>query len=195
MPDIKVLRVEVKHSEQYGDKKILHIDDGSKWNVAEKKPFYKDISGPGIYYADFKDFQGKPYIAYLKFKGALDGQNQATAGSQAVMGTGTPSAAQIGLKERLAADKKRQDDIRLEFYCGIAKDILVANKKDGEDINHNEVIAIGLDLYKKHLDVLEMLQAQAAGMEQAKQSQTGTQYSRAKAALEADKAAEEDPPF
>lgn len=197
MPDIKVLRVEVKHSEQYGNRKILHVDDGSKWNVAEKKPFYNAVTGPGVYDADFKDFQGKPYIAYLKFKCALDAQNQATSPVKAA-GNGNVAAAnyEANMKLRMEADKKRQDDIRLEFYCGVAKDILIANKKKDEPINHNDVIAMGADLYKKHLDMLEMMQAQAEGKADATKSVTGTAYSRAEAALkEAEKAEEEDTPF
>lgn len=186
MPDITVTRVEVNHSDKYGDKKILHLDDGSKWNVAEKKPFYNEISGPGVYTADFKEFQGKPYIAFLRFKGAMQGQNRPTTGSAPVLGTGSA----VGLKERLEADKKRQDDIRLEFYCGVAKDILIANKKKDQDINHNQVIELGVDLYKKHLDMLEMLRAQA---ENPILTVNDTTYNRAKAAL--DEAKEEKPPF
>lgn len=167
MPDIKVTRVEVKKSEQYGNKKILHVEDGSKWNVRDNKAFYDDVSGPGIYSVEFKEYQGKQYISYLRFKSALNGQNQATSPVQSAGGTSMAgSSYDANMKLRLNADKKRQDDIRLEFYCGVAKDILIANKKDKEVVNHNEVIAIGLDLYKKHLDALEMLQEQEAGKNQ-----------------------------
>jgi len=199
--DIKVVRIEVNHSDKYGEKKILHVDDGTKWNVRADKPFYKNVVGPGIYDATFKEFQGHEYISYLKFKSAADGQNQATTNetpaSGMVVAKGNYEAA---LKAKMDADKKRQDDIRLEFYCGVAKDILIANKKAGKDINHRDVLAIGLDLYKAHLEVLEMVQLQNQGKEMAKVSKTGTgisSYEKAEAAVEAakDKEAEEEPPF
>ena len=197
MPDINVLKVEVRHSDQYGDKKILHVDDGSKWNVTEKKPFYGEVKGPGIYSADFKDYQGKPYISWLKFKGALNAQNQATTAPAAASGTGsTQSNYDANLKLRLAADKKRQDDIRLEFYCGVAKDILIANKEDGQVINPSDVINLGVMLYKSHLESLEILDLQAQGKAEAAKSHTGTTtYSKAEEALKKAEAAEEEPPF
>ena len=193
MPDIKVLRVEVRHSEQYGDKKILHLDDGSKWNVSEKKPFYASISGPGTYTAEFKEFQGKPYISYLKLNAALNGQNQATTNVSAGSGTTTAAANyEANLKARLAADKKRQDDIRLEFYCGVAKDILIANKPEGVAvIDYHDVIGMGVELYKMHLEALDMLQAQADGKNQPVSS-TGPTYQKAKEELEKAKASEGD---
>jgi hypothetical protein len=191
MPEIKVLRVEVKHSEQYGNRKVLHVDDGSKWNVAEKKPFYNSVTGPGLYEAEFKDYQGKPYIAYIRFKGALDAQNQATSPVKAA-GNGSVAGAgyEANLKARLEADKKRQDDIRLEFYCGIAKDILIANSEKGMVINPNDVLAIGCDLYKKHLEALELLQAQTAPAP----SSTGTAYERATAELRKTELSEDEIP-
>lgn len=193
MPDIKVLRVEVNHSEKYGDKKILHLDDGSKWNVAEKKPFYASITGPGTYTAEFKEFQGKPYIAYMKFKAALDGQNTAKTSVSGGSGTGTAVANyEANLKLRLEADKKRQDDIRLEFYCGVAKDILIANKQEGAMINHRDVIGMGLDLYRMHLEALDMLQAQLEGKTQVTSPNSDTTYNKAKAELEK---ATDDVPF
>lgn len=196
MPDIKVLRVEVNHSDKYGDKKVLHLDDGSKWNVSEKKPFYNSISGPGTYVAEFKEFQGKPYISYLKLKAALDGQNQARTNVSTGSGTSTAAANyEANLKLRLEADKKRQDDIRLEFYCGVAKDILIANKPEGiSTIDYHDVIGMGVELYKMHLDALDMLQAQSEGKTQPV-SNTGVTYQKAKEELEKAKAAEEEPPF
>ncbi len=194
MPDIKVLRVEVNHSDKYGDKKILHLDDGSKWNVAEKKPFYASITGPGTYTAEFKEFQGKPYIAYMKLKSALDGQNQARTNVSNSSGTTTAAANyEANLKLRLEADKKRQDDIRLEFYCGVAKDILIANKQEAI-IDYHDVIGMGVELYKMHLDALDLLQAKGAN---APVSSTGPTYQKAKEELEKAKAAEseEDTPF
>ena len=66
--DINVTRVEVQANSKYGPKKVLYVDDGTKWNVAEKKPFYNLITGPGMYSVEIADFQGKPYIKYLSKK-------------------------------------------------------------------------------------------------------------------------------
>ena len=195
MEDIKVVKVDEIKSDKYGDKKVLTVEDGSKWNVNEKKPFYHIISGPGIYCADFKEFQGKQYISYLKFKSALDGQNQPTTGFSHAGGVTIPASSyDANMKARLNADKKRQDDIRLEFYCGIAKDILIANKKDGVDINPNDTIAIGLDLFKRHVDILNNMYAEEEKNKQVP-SDNGDTYRRAKEAVEELKAATYDDAF
>lgn len=191
MPDIKVKQVEVKHSAQYGDRKVLHLEDGSKWNISEKKSFYGAVTGPGIYTAEFKEYNGKPYIAYIALKCALDGQNQPTANLSAGANTQAARANyEASLKQRMEADKKRQDDIRLEFYCGVAKDILIANKTDNTPINYADVMAMGKDLYKMHVATLDMLQAQEDSNMAA--NETSSQYDRAKAALEENNA---NPPF
>lgn len=163
--DIKVIQVEVKESPQYGKRKVLHVDDGSKWNVSSKKPFYDDVVGPGIYSVSIKQFNGKDYISYLSFKGAIQGQTAAVAGFSTPVGVPTPenvkaavagvNAENNALQMRLEADKKRQDDIRLEFYCGLAKDIAIANKKDGVDISPLSVVACGYTMYNRHLSLLK----------------------------------------
>lgn len=152
MPDIKVVRVEKQESPKYGAKKVLYVDDGSKWNVSSKKPFYDAVTGPGMYSVNIKDFNGTQYISYLEFKGALNAQN---ATSQPVSSTGGSGSSGTNYQAKIDADKKRQDDIRLEFYCGLAKDIMIANKKDGVDINPNTVMAYGWAMYNRHLNLLE----------------------------------------
>ena len=159
--ELNVTRVEVRHSEQFGDKKVLHVTDGTKWNVAEKKPFYSSITGPGVYEADFDEYKGKPYIKFLRFKGALKPQNQATTGSNAATNGSTAAAYNNGLKERLAADKRRQDDIRLEFYCGLVKDVMIANKKKDVDVDLDKIQEKAYALFKSHNAMLDM--AEVAG--------------------------------
>lgn len=186
MPDIKVVKVENLGSLKYGNKKVLHLEDGSKWNVSEKKPFYDSVTGPGLYNAEFKEFQGKPYISFLSFKCSLNGQNQPTASVSAGSGTSMPKPNYEAVNEaRLKADKARQDDIRLEFYCGIAKDILIANKKDGVDIDMKDVVFNGKQMYQDHLEALETIYLQAIGKAQAKEAIANKQA----------ELAEEEPPF
>lgn len=197
MPDIKVVKIEQKNSEKYGNTKVLHLEDGSKWNVRDSKPFYESVVGPGIYYAEFKEFQGKEYISFLRFKSALEASNQAATGFSGNSGTSTAgNTYEATAKARLNADKKRQDDIRLEFYCGVAKDILIANKKDGVDINYNDVIGIGSDLYKKHVEMLRLMQEEEIGKtKMPEEYMLSANEKAAKAAAEARRLEEESDSF
>lgn len=160
--DINVIRVEVHKSPKFGDKKILHVDDGTSWNVAQKKPFYDKVTGPGLYSVEVDEYKGKPYIRSLYPKGTVTGQNRPTTNVSAGAGTQARVASyEAGLEKRLDADKKKQDDIRLEFYCGLVKDVAIANKQGKELIDLDKIQEEAFRLFKMHSSLLEMAQAQS----------------------------------
>lgn len=178
--DINVTKVEVQVSGKYGPKKVLHVSDGTQWNVAEKKPFYSLITGPGIYSVEIADFQGKPYIKYLSKKS--NASAHATAGGTSV----SKSAGNFDYKAKLEADKVRQNEIALEFYCGLVKDVVIANKKDGEEIDCLAIQDMAFSLLKNHKKLIEMIDAQEEpAVEEAKST-----YQKAMDSL-----AEEEAPF
>jgi hypothetical protein len=183
--DINVIRVEMHKSAQYGDKKILHVDDGTKWNVAQKKPFYDKVTGPGLYSIDVAEFQGKPYIKSLYPK------NVAGAPAAVKSTTVKNTSYEAGLEKRLDADKKKQDDIRLEFYCGLVKDVAIANKQGKELIDLDKIQEEAFRLFKMHSALLEMAQAQG---NTSKTSLMPTAQ-QCEAELAKAKEAEEEPPF
>ena len=183
---INVTRVENNNSVKYGKRKILHVDDGTSWNVAEKKPFYNSVTGPGMYEVEMAEFQGKPYIKYLKPANA--GAKPATG---ATVSTVAKPSTGIDYKAKLEQDKARQDDIRLEFYCGLVKDIMIANKKKDEDISLEKVQDDAYALFKRHLRLLEL--ASVAGQE--KPAEMKPAYQKASEELAKAEAAEEEVPF
>lgn len=187
--DINVVKVDVVNSAKFGTKKVLHVDDGTKWNVSEKKPFYGFVNGPGKYNVEIGDFNGTPYIKYLK---ALDNGSKTPA--SAVSSASGSGASPDNYKARLAADRMRQNEIALEFYCGLAKDIMIANKKDGEVIDMQEVQDAGWALFKRHKSMLELADMND---QPAKPAEVKSTFQKATEALTAEKAAEEniEPPF
>ena len=64
--DINVVKVDVVNNGKFGPKKVLTVADGTKWNIPQKKPFYNLVTGPGMYSVEVDDFNGNPYIKYLK---------------------------------------------------------------------------------------------------------------------------------
>lgn len=137
--DINVTRVEVQANSKYGPKKVLYVDDGTKWNVAEKKPFYNLITGPGMYSVEIADFQGKPYIKYLSKKGGA-----------AISATPAAVKPQEGANssDKLAFEKAKQNDILVEFYARLAFDIL--NAKNPGKVSSGEVMLEAGRLVRLH---------------------------------------------
>lgn len=127
--DINVTRVEVQANSKFGPRKVLYVADGTKWNVAEKKPFYNLITGPGMYSVEIADFQGKPYIKYLSKKGG--------AATDTTPAAGKPQEG-ANLSDKLAFEKAKQNDILVEFYARLAFDIL--NAKNPGNVSSSEVM-------------------------------------------------------
>lgn len=183
--DINVVKVDVVNNGKFGPKKVLTVDDGTKWNVAEKKPFYGLVTGPGMYNVEIGDFNGTPYIKYLKPLNA-----EPKTASSAVSSNAPKSASGFDYKTKLAADRERQNEIALEFYCGLAKDVAIANKKQGVDIDLQEIQDNAWALFKRHKSLLQLADVVSEPPAPAEMKST---YQKAVESLQAD--AEEEPPF
>ena len=183
--EINVVKVDVVNSGKFGPKKVLTVSDGTKWNVSQKKPFYNLVTGPGTYSVEIGDFNGTPYIQYLK---PLNAAPKSAPG--AALG-GNPKAAQgFDYKLKLEAEKERQTEIALEFYCGLVKDVKIANKKDGEDIDLQEIQDLAYAMLKRHKSLVQMA---TAVTDTPAPAEVKTTYQKAVESLEKDK--EEEPPF
>lgn len=187
--DINVVKVDVINSGKFGPKKVLTVDDGTKWNVAQKKPFYNLVTGPGMYSVEVGDFNGTPYIKYLKPM-----QNAPKTAQGSVSGSLPKQVSGFDYKAKLEADRTRQNEIALEFYCGLAKDVMIANKKDGEDIDLQEVQDNAFALFKRHQSLLQLADAVTTGPSKPEMKPA---YQKAEEELAKAKEAEleEDPPF
>lgn len=185
--DINVVKVDVVNNGKYGPKKVLTVDDGTKWNVTEKKPFYNLVTGPGMYSVEMGDFNGTPYIKFLKPM-----QNAPKTASGSVSNAGARPNAGYDYKAKLEADRNKQNEIALEFYCNLAKDVAIANKKDGVDIDLQAIQDDAYALFKRHKSLLEMANAITAP---ATAPEMKTTYQKAVESLEKDAMAEEEPPF
>lgn len=158
--NINVVKIDVKQT-KFGIKKELLAYDGKKYRVGSRQKFYDDVQNPGVYAIEMGDYEGKPFVKSLKYVGNLPSDNKFVPKTNAA----TASVSADALKAKAEQDRKRQDDIRLEFYCNIAKDILIANKKANEDISFDDVMWNAKKMYVKHLDILSMLDAEAKGIE------------------------------
>lgn len=158
--EITVTRVNVEET-KFGVKKVLYATDGNKYRIGSRQKFYDDVQDPGIYSITMGDFNGKPFVKWLEYKGPLPSQNKFVPKTNAV--AGAPANAQ--LTDKLYFERKKQDDIRLEFYTGIAKDLAIANKQGNLPIDPLDVQHMAMKMVKTHMEILEMIDAQAKSLE------------------------------
>ena len=151
--DITVTKVDVEET-KFGVKKVLYAKDGNKYRVGSKQRFYDEVRGPGIYSITMGEYNGKPFVKNLEFKMAAPGELSASAN---VSMAGNKQGQSF--EEKMLMDKRKQDDIRLEFYTGIAKDIAIANKKEGEDIDISAVQIMAKNMVITHLKMLPIIDA------------------------------------
>ena len=153
--EVNIIKIE-KSETKFGVKKVLTAEDGTTYKISSKQKFYDSIVSTGMYELKMDEYQGHPFVAWATFKG---GYNQLSGASNPALPT-TKKVDSKSYEDKLKADKERQNDIRLEFYCNLAKDIAIANKKDGVDVSYEEVQEIGRKMYYKHLVILGIMKAE-----------------------------------
>lgn len=182
--DIKIVSIRVV-SDKFGTKKILKAEDGLEYKVTQKQKFYNDVKGPGVYEIRMGEYKGHPFVEWASFKSALPSDAKKEEATKAVMA--------VMSDKRIEMDKRRQNDIRLEFYCGLVKDVMIANKKKDEDIKLEDIMPAATALYKDHIKTLDILDVQEEAVAEADKPITAA---RAEAEIAKAKAAEdEEPPF
>ena len=162
--EIKVTKVYTEET-KFGVKKVLCADDGKKYRVGSRQRFYDTVQEPGIYELTMGDFQGKPFVKWLEFVKPLDDNGAAPVAKDNVQTAAAPAGAMVAAAEKLSFERKKQDDIILEFYTGIAKDICIANKQGNELIDPINVQHMAKKMVVSHKRILSLLDAEFKAME------------------------------
>lgn len=141
--------VEAKEG-KFGMYKTLFFDDGSKMSITKQNRCYDVFTGPGEYDIGTRQYNGKEVISSAKKIGKGD------AGSVAqTVASFKPTSAAQAAEDRLAFDRAKQRDIMIECYMGIAKDIALANKKDGENVTVKAIGDLVTELIAAHCNIKE----------------------------------------
>lgn len=132
----------VKIEEQDGKypKKILFTDRGEKINVNKSNKCYDYVVAPGPYSIEWGEWQGKKFVKTLKFNGDHSLQYK------------KPQQGAV-LAEKTVSYDDKQRDIKMEFYAGVAKDILISRNKP---FNAKDVMCIAKDMMLMHNDIIVM---------------------------------------
>lgn len=156
---VKVIRIEVKN-DKFGTKKHLFTDDGQEYKVGTKNKCYSSITANGTYELTMSLFNDKPFVKWAKLLNAASGATPATV-AQPKPATGI---AMIKTDpDKMAFEKRKQDEIRLEFYSTLAKDVLIHN---GEKVISAEmVMTFAEELAKIHCQILDGKCAKAREIE------------------------------
>lgn len=144
-----VVRIELSEN-QYGQKKQVVLASGSTLNVTSKNRCFNAFTIPGEYDIVTRDFNGKMAVQSAR---RLGDSKVMPANIQQPVARPVSNVAAQTLDKKLEFDKARQKDIMIECYMGIAKDIVVANKKDG-DITPGLVMDMAAELMFAHNKLL-----------------------------------------
>lgn len=177
---------------------VLTDDQGNKYQISEKSRYtWQNVQGKGTYEIEMGEYMGHPVVKKLK-PIVTSGDNASAAKPANVAQTLAPTVAAD--KARLDFAAAKQNEIKLECYAGIAKDILIANgKKDitamdvmqfAKDmmVLHNDIIALGDDLPGYGVDFLKDLR-------EAFPNAVVEKTESVKPVQQQFNAAEEEPPF
>lgn len=124
-------------------KKVLITDKGEKININKTNKCYDYVVAEGPYEIEWGEYKGNKFVKTLKFHGAYPKTETAQKPQQGAV-----------LSDRTALDKAKQDDIKLEFYSNIAKDVLIYNKK--QNITVKDIMSMAKDFVVAHEDILEL---------------------------------------
>ena len=169
---VKVIRIEVKN-DKFGTKKHLFTDDGQEYKVGTKNKCYSSITANGDYELTMSLFNDKPFVKWAKLLKPADGVAPAPVATQP-----KPAAGIAMIKtdpDKMAFEKRKQDEIRLEFYSNLAKDVLIHN---GEKVISAEMImTFAEELAKIHCQILDGKSAKVREIEKVfnDEQNTGTE--------------------
>lgn len=146
---INVDKIEII-KDNFGTKKVLTTNDGQTYKIGEKNRCYNSVSSKGQYDITMGDFQGKPFVKSIK---------PINVSAQPANKEMTVKSSYYDSKEKLAFEKNKQDEIKIECYSGIAKDILIHNASvAGKEVSIDKVMEVAYELIRGHKAVLDILQ-------------------------------------
>ena len=130
---------------------ILTDDTGKQYSISEKSRYtWMNVQGKGTYEIEMGDYMGHPVVKKLR--------PLVTDGSQAKAPAPKPAAAETPVqqteKARLDFAAAKQNEIKLECYAGIAKDVLIASGK--KNIEAKDIMQYAKDLMLMHNTIIEL---------------------------------------
>ena len=152
--NVNVIKVE-ERTDNWGTKKILHAANGQTYKVSSKSFAYQAIQGNGPYDITMGDYKGNPFVKNLKFLGEYQPPK-------------TPLKLEGGklVDERVKFEKAKQDEIKLECYAGIAKEIAIHNATLAKAyIDVKDVMNLAKDMFLIHNDIIALKESNALGMQ------------------------------
>lgn len=151
---VKVIRIEVK-SDKWGTKKVLTTDAGEEFKVGPKNKCYSGITANGDYELTMSEYNGKPFVKWAKLLKAADGSAPAAQATTAAK----PNVTTIKTDpDKLAFEKRKQDEIRLEFYANLAKEVLIANRdiaEKKEPLSAKVIMEMAEEFAEIHVNLVE----------------------------------------
>ena len=175
--NVNVIRVE-ERTDKYGTKKILHTEDGKQYKVSSKSFAYDSIHGAGPYDITMGTYMDKPFVKGLKFLGVYKDTPKQEKPQQA------PISA-----DRVSFEKARQDEIKLECYAGIAKDVCIHNAKIAREVvTVKGIMNLAKDMFIMHNDIIALKESNALSMQ-------GEDFDKELKQAFPDATVEENPPF
>lgn len=152
--NINVIRVEEK-TDKYGTKKILHTAEGKQYKVSSKSFAYDSIHGEGPYDVTMGEYQGHPFVKNLKFLGVYKDTPKQEKPQQMAISA-----------DKIAFEKAKQDEIKLECYAGIAKEIAIHNASLAKaEVKVKDVMNLAKDMFIMHNDIIALKESNALGMQ------------------------------
>ncbi|MCQ2911560.1 MAG: hypothetical protein MJ244_05145 [Clostridia bacterium] len=149
METIKVVSVKTMNGKN-GEYKALELQDGTKMTVKNSKKGYGSVTGAGDYTVDIKEYMNTKYInAIFPLPGSNTVKTPAGATSDKRM-LPINNITEVNQK-RLDFDKAKQDEIKLECYAGIAKDVLIAK---ASKVTPKDIMIYAKELLDIHNDIM-----------------------------------------
>ena len=162
MSKVNIVRIEAENS-KFGTKKILWDDQGNKYSISSRRQWmYEEVQTEGVYDIEMGEYMGKPSVQKIKFLSSSGAASSASAPAAQ-----KPQQGAV-LADRIAFDKDKQKDIMIEFYVGVAKDVLIATLGENKEITPDKLFEYAASLMRRHL----MTKAYEFGTETTKNTAT-----------------------
>lgn len=150
--EVNIISVEMKpkaYKGQVTNYYILTDDKGQQYSISEKSRYtWQNVKGKGTYDIEMGDYMGHPVVKKLRPIVTESAESKPVAKPVA------ESPAQQSEKARLDFAAAKQNEIKLECYAGIAKDVLIANGK--KNIEAKDVMQFAKDLMLMHNTIIEL---------------------------------------
>lgn len=146
---ICVTRIENK-TDKFGEKKILHTDKGETYKINKTNKVYDYVQEPGKYEVTMGEFKGHTFIQTAKFIEPVHANPATVEAKKVAVSTGIPL-------DRINMEMAKQQEIKLQCYTGIAKEIAIHNATMAKrEVKMGEVMSLAKDFLKAHDIIIDL---------------------------------------